>query len=58
MGSRRGERAHVCVYQIGGKTEREKEGEAKTFVGGKMSNSNGVKRLSSVKRVRGQVSGD
>lgn len=58
MGSRRGERAYVCVYQIGGKMGREKGGEAKTFVGGKMSNSNEMKRLSSVKRVRGQVSGD
>lgn len=47
MGSHRGER----VYEMEGEKERKRRREAETFLGGKMSNRNEVKRLSSVKRV-------
>lgn len=39
----------VCVREMEGQKEREEEAE--TFLGGKMSNSNEVRRLLSVKPV-------
>lgn len=52
MDSHRGEYVHVCVWDWRRERQEERR-EAETFLGGKMSNSNEVRRLLSVKPVWG-----